>query len=296
MLEFKKITLGDKNLFDKYLKAKKFLSSEYSFTNLYMWRDYYHTDYCIYKGALIIRKRDTEGYFTFLEPVGYKEEELNEIIELFITFKNQIKTKNIFDNLTKDFADKISLYKEYNFIVSEDRDSFDYIYEKEKLSMLSGKKYHGKKNHYKSFIKNYNYTIMDMRLEDVSCRIKETLTIWHNKKNFTDERLKYEMKVIPDLIKNIHYLDLKGIAVEVDNEIAAFALGEKVGKEMAVIHVEKADIKYNGVYSFINKTFLDQCFKEVKFVNREQDLGIEGLRKAKESYHPIFMEKKYKGF
>ena len=78
-----------------------------------------------------------------------------------------------------------------------------------------------------------------------------------------------------------------------DEKIVAFSLGEKLNDDLAVIHIEKADVHYSGVYSFINKTFVDRNFSDVKIINREQDLGIEGLRKSKLSYHPFKLEKKY---
>ena len=176
--------------------------------------------------------------------------------------------------------------------IKEDRDNFDYLYEAEKLIKLSGKKLHGKKNHYNSFIKNYKYEVKDIKEEQVISDVIQAAEKWYEG-NSDDDMLYYELQGIKDVLKNMKIIDIKGIAVYVDEKIVAFSLGEKLNDNLAVIHIEKADMDYSGVYSFINKTFVDRCFSDVKIINREQDLGIAGLRKSKLSYHPFKLEKKY---
>ncbi|MTK14197.1 MAG: DUF2156 domain-containing protein, partial [Clostridiaceae bacterium] len=92
---------------------------------------------------------------------------------------------------------------------------------------------------------------------------------------------------------NNSILNFEGMVVFIDNKVSAFTIGEKVNKDMAIIHIEKADSDIRGLYNFINKTFVDAYFSDVPFINREQDLGIEGLRSAKESYIPIKLAKKF---
>ncbi|MBI6872107.1 phosphatidylglycerol lysyltransferase domain-containing protein [Clostridium aciditolerans] len=295
MMDFKKLTLEDKQLFNKYLNPYKFLSCEYSFTTLYIWKDACDIQYAIYKESLIIKKKDFEGNYYFMQPLGYKEEDLKELLKCLSQYQKENNMKYIFKDLEEDFAEKIrSFYKEeQNVYIKEDRDNFDYLYEADKLIKLSGKKLHGKKNHYNSFVKNYDYEVKEIIDGKITDDVINAAEKWFRENNNNDKMLYYETAAIKEIVQNINLFNLKGIAVYVDNQVVAFSLGEKLNDKLAVIHIEKGDMNYRGVYSFINKTFIDMCFSDVKIINREQDLGIEGLRKAKLSYYPFKLEKKF---
>lgn len=294
-MDFKKLTIEDKQLFQKYLNPYKFLSCEYSFTTLYIWKDACDIQYSMYKNSLIIKKKDFQGNYYFMQPLGYKEEDLKELIECLSQYQKENNMKYIFKDLEEDFAEKIkSFYKEEQEIyIKEDRDNFDYLYEAEKLIKLSGKKLHRKKNHYNSFVRQYYYEVKEISGEKIINDVINASERWFRENNNNNRMLYYETAAIKELVKNMDLFNLKGIAVYVDNHVAAFSLGEKLNDKLAVIHIEKGDMNYKGVYSFINKTFIDMCFNDVKIINREQDLGIEGLRKAKLSYYPIKLEKKF---
>ncbi|MBV7274255.1 DUF2156 domain-containing protein [Clostridiaceae bacterium UIB06] len=293
-MDFKKLTLKDKELFQKYINPYKFLSCEYSFTTLYIWKDACDVQYAIYKDALIIKKKDFEGNYHFMQPLGYKED-LQGILEYLSQYKIKNGMKYIFKDLEEDFIEKIKALQieDKNMYIKEDRDNFDYLYEAEKLIKLSGKKLHGKKNHYNSFVKEYSYEVKEIIGEKVISDVIRAAEKWYCENNNNDKMLYYETAAIKDLVQNMDLFNLKGIAVYVEDQVAAFSLGEKLNDKLAVIHVEKGDMNYRGVYSFINKTFVDMCFSDVKIINREQDLGIEGLRKAKLSYYPFKLEKKF---
>ncbi|MBU5485216.1 DUF2156 domain-containing protein [Clostridium sp. MSJ-11] len=295
MMDFKKLTLEDKSILERYTNPYRFLSCEYSFTTLYIWKDACNTQYTIYKDALIIKKQDFEGNYYFMQPLGYKEENLQDILECLAQYKKENSMEYLFKDLEEDFIEKLkSLSMEIReACIEEDRDNFDYLYEAEKLIKLSGKKFHRKKNHYNSFVKNYDYEVKEILNEEVIKDVIKASEKWYDENNNNDKMLYYENLAIKDMIRNMDLFNLKGIAVYVDNEVAAFSLGEKLNDKLAVIHIEKGDINYNGIYSFINKTFIDKCFSDVEIINREQDLGIEGLRKAKLSYYPVKLEKKF---
>jgi hypothetical protein len=294
-MDFKKLTLEDKDLFQKYIYPYRFLSCEYSFATLYIWKDACDVQYTIYKDTLLIKKKDFKENYHFMQPLGYKDENLQEILEHLSQYKKENNMKYVFKDLEEDFIEKIKSLnaKEQNMYIKEDRDNFDYLYEAEKLIKLSGKKLHGKKNHYNSFIKEYYYEVKEIQGEKVINDVIKSAEKWYSENNNNDKMLYYETAAIKDIVQNMDWFNLKGIAVYIDDEVAAFSLGEKLNDKLAVIHVEKGDMKYRGVYSFINKTFIDMCFSDVKIINREQDLGIEGLRKAKLSYYPLKLEKKF---
>jgi len=291
---FKRLTIEDKNILDEFIYPYKFLSCEYSFTTLYIWREACDISYSIHKGTLIIKKTDFDGKYYFMQPLGYKKENLKEIINTLIEYKKEHNMEYLFKDLDEEFMEEIKdIYNDTNGLnIQEDRDNFDYLYEAEKLIKLSGKKLHGKKNHYNSFVKNYNYEVKDIKDEEVIKNVITAAEKWY-KSNNDDYILRYELQGIKDVLKNMEVLNATGIAVYVDDVIVAFSLGEKLNDNLAVVHIEKADVNYNGVYSFVNRAFVDRSFSDVKLINREQDLGILGLRKSKLSYHPFKLEKKY---
>jgi hypothetical protein len=291
---FKRLVIEDKNVLENFIKPYKFLSCEYSFTTLYIWRKACDICFTTYKDVLIIKKKDFEGKYYFMQPLGYNKENLKEIIEALMDYKTEHNMDYLFKDLDEEFMEEIKdIYDDVKGIcIKEDRDNFDYLYEAEKLIKLSGKKLHGKKNHYNSFIKNYNYEVKDIESEEVIKDVIVAAEKWYED-NSDDYMLFYELQGIKDVVKNMDIMNTKGIAVYVDDKIVAFSLGEKLNDDLAVIHIEKGDMDYSGVYSFINKTFIDRCFSDVKIINREQDLGIAGLRKSKLSYHPFKLEKKY---
>ncbi len=293
-MEFKKLELEDKRVFNRFLNNYPFLSSEYSFANLFIWKDNYKTKYCIYEDTLIIAKTDSAGRLSFMEPIGYKEEKLPEIIKILKDLCREKGSDCLFREATEAFAEKIMHLNDEELVLFEDRDNFDYIYESEKLATLAGKKLHRKRNHYKAFVNGFDYKIINLSQDNQITKITDAIDHWYSSKEEIDPRVLHELKAIPKLLENMHLLNLQGIAVEVNEEIAAFTIGEKLNDDVAVIHIEKGNIDYKGVYSFINKTFVNECFKDVKYINREQDLGIEGLRKAKLSYYPDLLEKKFR--
>ena len=292
MLDFKPLTIEDRCLFDNYLKPYTFSTCEYSFTTLFIWRIGCDVKYTIYKDALIIKKTDFDGNHHFMQPIGYKKEDLKDIIHTLKEYKEKYNMPYLFKDLEESFVNEIKEILGEELELEEDRDNFDYVYDSEALINLSGKKYHGKKNHYNNFIKNNNYKLVPITDDNVKDCLKAS-------KQWCDENgchgyLLYELHAIKELLKHKDELNLKAMAVYVDDKVSSFTIGEKINDDTAIIQIEKADPKINGLYTFINRSFLQEYFTDVKYVNREQDLGIEGLRKAKNSYYPIKLEKKYK--
>ncbi|GIM28873.1 hypothetical protein CPJCM30710_15390 [Clostridium polyendosporum] len=294
-MNFKKLDLKDKGIIDKYIYPYKFLSCEYSFLTLYMWKDACDIQYAIYKDVLIIKKKDFQGDYHFMQPLGYSKENLREIIEVLKKYREENDMKYLFKDLEENFIHEIKgLFHKINDIcIKEDRDNFDYLYEAKKLMSFAGKKLHGKKNHYNFFVKNYNYEVVEINSEKVINDVIEVAEKWYDENEEKDCKLYYELQAIKNVVNNMNILKVNGIAVYVDEKLSAFSLGEKLNEDLAVIHIEKGDKNIRGIYSFIAKTFIDKCFNNVHIINREQDLGIEGLRKSKMSYHPLKLEKKF---
>ena len=186
--------------------------------------------------------------------------------------------------------------KEYE--VEEQVDLKDYLYDGEAMRTLAGKKLHKKKNHLNAFMREYEgrYEYRRLCCSDRH-EVWEFMERWRQKKADADaleDSLEYEVAGIHEILKNCSSLSVRMAAVYVDGQMEAFTIGSLNEREnMAVIHIEKANPDIKGLYQFINQQFLVHEFPDVALVNREDDVGMEGLRKAKMSYNPIGFARKY---
>ncbi|WP_102399771.1 DUF2156 domain-containing protein [Haloimpatiens massiliensis] len=296
MLEFKPLTIDEKDIFYKYLSDYKFATSEYSFASLIIWREGCDIQYAECNDALIIKKKDFNGKYHFMQPIGYNKGNLKDIIEKLKKYKEENNMPYLFKDVENLFIGDLKEIYGDKAHICEDIDNFDYIYDSKKLITLSGRKLHSKKNHYNFFVKNYNYEVKDFSEDNVKQDCLKASEIWRHQKeeqNGVQVYIDYELDGIKEILSHMEVLNLKGMAVYVDGKVVAFTIGEKVNDEMAIVHIEKGIAEIRGIYAFINKTFAEKYLSDVKYINREQDLGIEGLRKAKKSYNPIKLEEKY---
>ena len=179
------------------------------------------------------------------------------------------------------------------FRVLPDRDSSDYVYSAQDLINLAGRKYHKKKNHLNRFLKDYQFEYRDLDMELVECFLVLQEEWCKMKECIESPELHSEDYAIHTALTSFEELDYKGGAIQIGSKIEAFSLGEKLNDNTAVIHIEKANPEIPGLYTAMNHSFCSSAWPDMKYINREQDLGIEGLRKAKESYHPHHMIDKY---
>lgn len=295
IINFKCLTLEDKEIIEKYVNKEKLESYEYLFSSLYMWRKLNNVKYAIINDALIIEKNE-EGKGTFYaQPLGYDKENLTELVDILIERNTNFTDRDyLFGDVDENFIDDLKKYTGFNINVTEDINDSEYVYRTKDLIELRGRKYHGKKNHVNSFKKSYKYEIKKIDNEKVIRDCIILLHKWHEEVAVTvDKEMLMEIDAIKDLFSELHLFDLKSIAVYVDENLAGFAVGEIANGNTAVIHVERGEIEYRGIYAFLNKKFLIDSFADTEFVNRQEDTGNAGLRKSKKSYHPIKMVKKY---
>ncbi|WP_265444208.1 DUF2156 domain-containing protein [Acetivibrio straminisolvens] len=294
MLDFKPLELKDRELFCEYLKDYNFSTYEYSFLTLYIWRKMYNTEFAIVDDAIVIKKHTSTNGTYFMQPIGAHKTKIAGITsKLNAIKKDNPDFKYLYGDVETAFLNE--LHENFGDLVIsyEDKNNFDYIFNTRDLIALSGSKYHRKKNQYNQFVKKYDYRIEEIKNSEV---IKDCIDLslkWYDYKAINSEQLKNEQKAIIDILGNIELFNIKGIAVYADNEIAGFALGERLNGKMATIHFEKGNYSFSGIYPFLNKSLVETCFSDVEFINLQEDLGIEGLRRAKLAYQPIKLEKKY---
>jgi len=294
MAVFKPLELSDRDLFQRYLGEYNFNTYEYTFLTLYIWRKMCNVQYSIIDGTLIIKKSTKSTGSYFMQPIGYNKENLkNIVIKLDEIRKSDPDFKSLFRDVEMPFLNELIDNFGYNICLCEDINNFDYIYSSKQLISLPGHKYHRKKNQYNQFIRKYNYEVRELCDKSVIRDCIDFAQEWYDNREEKDEQLRFELESIRDILEYPEILNIKGIAVYVDGHIAGFSIGEKANKKMAIVHIEKGNHEYSGIYSFLNKTLAEKYFKDVRFINRQEDLGIEGLRKSKMSYNPVRLEKKF---
>ncbi|MCJ7595267.1 MAG: phosphatidylglycerol lysyltransferase domain-containing protein, partial [Desulfobacterales bacterium] len=174
-----------------------------------------------------------------------------------------------------------------------DRDNSDYVYLSKDLVNLSGRKYHRKRNHRNQFLKNCEFEYRSLDTELVEC-VLEMQAAWCRMRECVENPdLLAEDYAIYEALTRFEDLDYQGGAILINTSVEAFSLGERLNPDTAVIHIEKANPEIPGLYAAINQRFCQEAWSDVEYINREQDLGLEGLRAAKESYYPCHMVNKY---
>jgi len=294
MMKFNILTIEQRDLLLNYLGDYKFDTYEYSFLTLFLWRDYCQVEWCIYKDTLILKKKDDHKGAYFMQPLGVSPQLLPELIEKLNVVRQQDPSfKVLFGDVEESFLLRLQDLYGDRIKYIEDKNNYDYIYDTQKLINLTGRKLHKKKNLYSQFIRKYEYTIKDIHNEETHKDCIGLAENWLQNQKIKYKELIFELEGIKKLFHNLNELNVLGMAVYVKDQMAGFTLGEKVNDKMAIIHVEKADFRYKGIYAFLNKAFVENYLYDTLFINREEDLGISGLRKAKMAYEPVKFVKKY---
>lgn len=296
MLNFKEITLKDKEYIKSYLEKNMGEDSEFTFTNLFIWRKGYKIFYDIIDEIPCLFYFYMENLPVCAIPVKLcedkelEEKALKAAMEMYISLKEKYD-EIIFYVFDKVLAEKIEKSLNFDKKFQEDIDSFDYVYLIDDLINLSGKKYHTKKNHVNKFKKKYNWTYESLDENSAD----ECLDVFDRWRNLKEVNIKedYEREAVSEIFSNWNDLNVKGGAIRVDGKMVAFSIGEPMNEDTVVIHFEYADNNYDGVFPMINQQFLINQWSNYKYVNREEDMGILGMRKAKQSYRPVYMVKKY---
>lgn len=290
---FKDIEIDCKNILDKYFDLVDYEACEYCFTTLYMWKDLYNTKYYVEDDfAIVAGEYENKGFIIL--PLA-KKENMNKAFDFIIkNFEKEHKQIHL-KAINKEVVEYLQSVYGDRFEYIEERNNFDYIYDGESLRTLAGRKNQKKRNHLNSFVKEYGDRVEYKKLEEADFdECINLLKEWSKDKEESIE-LNSEFKAIKRIFKNYKKLKdtLKISGIYIDSKLEAFSIGEMLNDNMAVIHVEKANADIRGLYPYINQQFLLNEFSDVEFVNREEDLGIEGLRKAKLSYHPVKFAEKY---
>lgn len=283
------MTLSQKQLFESYLSSPEQRGSECAFSNLFVWRDCYHIFWSIIRDFLIVKVKRNDVDF-YLQPFGGIERDLPLLIEDLKEAQHghPFEMHGIYEPMKETLA---HIFPTLHFI--DDRDNWDYVYQREKLATLSGRKLHGQKNHYNAFMKMHpDYTYEPITKENI-LECMDFGVRWCDENMYLDPSLLCEKFAIQEAFLSFEQLELRGGAIRFNGQIQAFSFGKKINANTAVLHVEKARHDVRGLYTAMTKEFAEHAWPDVIYLNREEDMGHPGLRNAKESLHPDFMVKKY---
>lgn len=297
-IEFKKFTILDGMRIQNYSELRPVYLSERQFVNQYIWEEFYDTYYYRNDTYMVCVMGQEKGFFPMM-PLCRQE----DIIKVFTEMKdywnnvlNQPLNMYLIDQAFLETLKTIPGFCE-EFRIVDDRNCYDYIYDAEKLRTLSGKAYHKKKNHLNSFLRNYagHFEYRELSCQDVT-EIQEFHKHWLDNREYEDKNnsIRSEESGIHRIFQNCGMIDCRLGGVFIDNRLEAYSLGTYAPDiRCAFIHIEKANISIPGLYNYINQQFLIHAFPDAEIVNREDDMGQEGLRKAKLSYQPIRLETKF---
>lgn len=289
-VQFKRTELEDKELLHSYFERFPSRSCERTFANSLLWSRHYPVKFAIVENALVFRSTGHGEAYTY--PAG-EPEDVKRALEFLKQDTEERGVPFVLYHVTKAQFDQLENWYPGRFELEFDRDIADYIYESEKLATLSGKKLHAKRNHInklKATHENWSYETMT---EDNLEECFQMALKWRNENNCDENHEKNaEMCVTLNALRLFKELELTGGILRIDGEIVAFTIGEELCEDTFVVHIEKAFADIQGAYPMINQQFVEHECMKYKYINREEDTGAEGLRKAKLSYRPAFLEEK----
>jgi hypothetical protein len=286
-LRFEPIRLDRQKEYREKLAQCDQIASDYSFINLWGWGEEYGLTWAWDNGLVWIRQENPQP--ALWAPVGnWQEAEWPSILKsLRSEAEHMIRVPEKLLHLMAGGLDG-------DIQSDESREHWDYLYNRQELTELKGNRFHKKKNLLNQFIKNYEYTYIGFgsAMIEQALNMQEDWCTWRDCEN--DDTLVAENNAISRVLYGWRNLDgITGGALLVDQIIMAYTIAETMPDKSIIIHFEKACPDHKGSYQAINQIFLSNAPEEYTIVNREQDLGDEGLRKAKLSYHPVDYIKKY---
>ncbi|MBR2283063.1 MAG: DUF2156 domain-containing protein [Ruminococcus sp.] len=291
MLEFRIPEINDRERACAALRSSGFQGAEYTFANNLAWYRLADSKIAFFRDFYIVCSFTAyNGSPAFLFPAGK-----GDIRELFAEMRSFAEARGYplrVYGAAKDSLDMLHGLFPGEFTAEPDRDNSDYIYRVSDLAQLPGRKYHGKRNHLARFRElEYEYApITDKNADECIVFLTQTYNGLDDK---SDRGILAEQFAIDTFFRYFGVLGLKGGVISCGGKTAAVTIGEPLNSDTFCVHIEKADTSYNGIYAGINSYFVQSEMTGFEYVNREEDMGIEGLRKAKLSYHPAYLLEKY---
>ncbi|NLG87639.1 MAG: DUF2156 domain-containing protein [Clostridiaceae bacterium] len=302
-MQWKEIEISDMELLDKIYRKTNSQASEMVFSNMFMWRRSYNSRFTIANNMLLMvsnPKRFPPFAFCPL-PVG--EFRGDDFVNAVYTLKEYFDSRGwklVFGRVEENMVPLFKKYLDAKLTIKKIDAISDYIYSTESLITLAGKKLSSKRNHINRFMREYGgFEYVELKKEHID-ECKRIFDKWCEKNeaseacNCETDSPECERWACFELLDNWERIPtLKGALIKVNGSFEAFTVGEMLNEDTAVIHIEKGNTDIHGIYAVINREFVARTFPHTKYINREEDMGKSGLRKAKMSYMPISRVYKY---
>lgn len=298
-LHFNRISLDDRKLIGQLLLKYSRGSCQYALPQMIGLQEKYGDEYYLVDDILIIHrsKKDTDSKRVYLAPLGAKALEDRTYVKMIMEDAKSYGKVVSFEPVVKEFVDKLNEWYPEAFEIIEDRDMAEYVYTSQKLVDLSGKKLAAKRNRINAFWSTYSND--SVRIEDIGpenmAQVYEYQRSWLAERNSyeADQRLDIENDAINYYLDHFEELGFFGRIVYLNERVVGYAAGMALSEDTADEVIEKGDTEITGIYQLLCQEFAKQCLGRFTYVNREEDIGIPGLRRAKESYRPEFLIEKY---
>lgn len=286
ILDFREPTLSDRAYYRSAFGANE--NSKYSFAQTFAWRKAYHIEVCVREQGLLFTSQFGEDPYGLVAPLEFDPRvPIAPLVEDMLEHFRRLGKPFFLKYVCPQVREKLEREMPERFVFLPARDDFEYVYNTSDLIALSGKKYHGKRNHINAFTHAHPYSFRPYE----SAMFDEVMGVqaeWLAGKNRVDDD---ETFAISELLTNYAELELRGGVIECEGKIVAFSVGEKIAPTAAMMIIEKADPGYDGAFQVINREMAN-LFSDTLVINRGEDMGIEGLRKSKLTYHPKYLLEK----
>ncbi len=279
------ITLGDRETIESYIGKTE--NSTLQFTTLFIWGTGGRIRFDIQSDCLVLFFCGKHGMScTYPKGKGDKR----TVAQKLYQFMQEQGSRPRFILMSIEEAKECEILFGGTMTVRSDPNNADYVYESESLISLKGKKLHQKRNHFNAFVQNYDFTYERL----TSRNREECVALFENWLHVIKENeAEYSKDATLCLLNHMDDLGVTFGGIRIDGRLVAFSAGEAITDDMAVIHMEYGDTDIRGVFNAMNQQFVLHEWSEYRFINREEDMGIPGLRRAKEAYRPVSMVEKY---
>lgn len=292
MKPFKKLTINDREIIQHFTMHSERMSADMLFANICGWQHLTNMSYTIIEDMLIMRG-NMNGSFIYSLPIGHGN--LRFVLMQILEETENLGMQCSIFGVPEDKLEEIerAMPKHFDFYAEDSKS--DYIYKRESLVTLAGKKLQPKRNHINKFHRTYPDAQFRELTEEFIPACKQLEYTWNQEHNDNDSYISKtdELTFTNFILDNFQALGLRGGILLVNGNVAAFTIGGAINDHTFDICVEKADVRYDGAYAVINHLFASSLPEKFIYINREEDMGIEGLRHAKQSYHPEILLKKY---
>lgn len=293
MLVFKPVTLDSIAEIRDFLQIQPYRTCDFSIGGIYMWAAYFKYEYAIFEDTLFMKgvSEVDSSELAFSLPLGALP--LKESIGVLQNYCGKINRKLVLSAVPEEAMQKLA--EEYACENYKLEDWTDYLYDAKLLATLPGKLYQKKRNHVNKFNKLYPGAIYHRIDQSNLDKVSAFFEFYRRQYDKASSLFCNEMNMTAQVLENFSLFDFIGTVLMVEGQVAGFTIGEIINDTLYV-HIEKADKNFDGVYEALNMKFAEDIlagYPEVKYINREEDVGDEGLRKAKLSYHPIHLLGKY---